>query len=151
MQGIVVARCGRRHRCFDECQTRVASTSSKLLRIRGRDRRGRTSPCGRRSFLAQLLLPPTSIKAPMLVSQVLAVISLLATVDAFPGIQHSGGDFAQHSGQHSGGDFAQQRALHSRRHVPAARILPERDLGVYGDWRPAGPTDSRSPCPGLNS
>ncbi|KAL8279775.1 hypothetical protein RQP46_007870 [Phenoliferia psychrophenolica] len=67
-------------------------------------------------------------------SSLLVAVALLSTAEAFPGL-------------HVGGDFQQQR----RQHVPTARVHPERDLGVYGNWAPAGPTDSRSPCPGINS
>ncbi|KAL8283510.1 hypothetical protein RQP46_005613 [Phenoliferia psychrophenolica] len=48
----------------------------------------------------------------MLLATLLSAASLLASVDAFPGLNTG---------------------------------------GVYGNWAPAGPTDSRSPCPGLNS
>ncbi|KAL8291612.1 hypothetical protein RQP46_001870 [Phenoliferia psychrophenolica] len=70
----------------------------------------------------------------MLISTLLATVSLLsATAEALPG-------------------FGDGHLKMERRHIPnAVRIHPERDLGVYGAWRPAGPTDSRCPCPGINS
>ncbi|KAL8279007.1 hypothetical protein RQP46_008676 [Phenoliferia psychrophenolica] len=67
----------------------------------------------------------------MLISTLLAAASVLTAADALPGFE--------------------KLKMEKRHNSNSIRILPERDLGVFGNWAPAGPTDSRCPCPGINS